>query len=132
MIVFYLLLVPLFCYLSFKNEFVKETLLQGWAPVIIAMFISSAAGAILKESNKFYPIITMYQPVINGVGGNLVAIFASRLSTSIQRSTPSGSYPVWAPNSFAKYPYETFFSSKSKFLKILFLVKLFKLLKLLK
>jgi solute carrier family 41 len=80
----------------------------------MAMLISSAAGAILRESNKVYPIITMYQPVINGVGGNLVAIFASRLSTSIHRSTTKGTYPTWAPKSFVSYPYETFFGATSE------------------
>jgi len=80
----------------------------------MAMLISSAAGAILRESNKIYPIIAMYQPVINGVGGNLVAIFASRLSTSIQRSTTKGTYPTWAPKSLVNYPYETFFGPTSE------------------
>lgn len=109
----YTLLIPVFCYVSWRNEFVKETLVQGWMPIIMAMLISSAAGAILKESNKVYPIITMYQPVINGVGGNLVAIFASRLSTSIHRSTTKGAYPTWAPKSIFKYPYETFLGASN-------------------
>lgn len=72
-----------------------------------------AAGAILRESNKIYPIVNIYQPVINGVGGNLVAIFASRLSTSIQRSSSAGEYPIWAPKNFISYPYQTFFGTEN-------------------
>lgn len=70
-----------------KNEFVKETLYNGWLPIIIAMlisrqvielfkknilsknkiiFLSSSAGVILGKSIELYSIIALYQPVING------------------------------------------------------------------
>lgn len=107
----YVILIPIFVYICYKNEFVKETLYQGWVPIIAAMLISTAAGAILDESNKTYSVVSVYQPVINGVGGNLVAIMASRLSTSIHRSSIKGEYPTWAPKSIFSYPYQTFFGS---------------------
>ena len=34
--------------------------------------------------------IAVFQPVINGVGGNLVAVQASRISTSLHRYGPIG------------------------------------------
>lgn len=34
--------------------------------------------------------IAVFQPVINGVGGNLVAVQASRISTSLHRHGPVG------------------------------------------
>lgn len=82
------------------------------------MLISSAAGIILKSSVEIYPIVAIYQPVINGVGGNLVAIFASRLSTSIHRTSTRGEYPSWTPKTLLNYPYETFFGKNSNFLLI--------------
>ena len=45
------------------------------------MSISSLGGLILdKAVNKFHGI-AVFQPVFNGVGGNLVAVQASRIST---------------------------------------------------
>lgn len=37
------------------------------------MLISSAGGYILGLANS-YPNLALYQPLINGVGGNLVAV----------------------------------------------------------
>lgn len=108
-IIVYVLLIPIFGFICHRNEFVKETLYQGWIPIISAMLISSVAGIGLRISIMSFPIVAVFQPVINGVGGNLVAIFASRLSTSIQRSTEKGNYPTWSPKSYLRYPYETFF-----------------------
>ena len=99
--------------MSYQNEFVNETLYQGWIPLISAMLIASVAGVILKTSVEIYPIVAIYQPVINGVAGNLVAIFSSRLSTSIHRTTIKGEYPSWRPKSYLSYPYETFFGTNS-------------------
>lgn len=109
----YVVLIPIFAYICYHNEFVKETLHQGWIPIIAAMLISSAAGAILDESNKIYSVVSIYQPVMNGVGGNLVAIMASRLSTSIHRTSIKGRYPDWSPKTYLAYPYQTFFGSKN-------------------
>ncbi len=99
--------------ICYKNEFVKETLYQGWVPVISAMLIASAAGFILGIGVKTYSVIAVYQPVVNGVGGNLVAIFASRLSTSLHRTSTMGVPASWQPNTFLSYPYHTFFGSKN-------------------
>lgn len=52
--------------------------------------------------------IAAFQPVINGVGGNLVAIFASRLSTALHRTSEQGSVPYWAPKKWYQYPLHTF------------------------
>ena len=45
--------------------------------------------------------------------GNLVAIFASRLSTSIHRTSVRGEYPSWTPQKYIYYPYQTFFGKLS-------------------
>ena len=61
-----------------------------------------------------YEDIAVFQPVVNGVGGNLVAIFASRLSTSLHRTSQLGFAPPWAPDSLCDYPVDTFIAKKSK------------------
>lgn len=60
-----------------------------------------------------YPGIKIYQPVVNGLGGNLVAIFASRLSTQLHLDCDMGRWCDWAPEKFYLYPKETFFAFKS-------------------
>ena len=61
-----------------------------------------------------YKSIAVFQPVVNGVGGNLVAIFASRLSTALHRTSSQGTKASWAPKKWYRYPLETFFGKSSK------------------
>ena len=69
---------------------------------------------MLSEVVKTYEIAAIYQPVVNGVGGNLVAIFASRLSTRLHKFPKSlGSWVSWAPRKFWLFPYETYFGRLS-------------------
>lgn len=64
----------------------KKVLHDGWVPVLSAMVISSLSGSILNQTIHRFPKVAAFQPVINGVAGNLVAVQASRLSTSLHRS----------------------------------------------
>lgn len=107
------MLVPVFMYYSYKNDFVRDALFNGWSPIIMAMIISSTGGFIMGFAVSRYEDIAVFQPVVNGVGGNLVAIFASRLSTSLHRTSQMGLPPVWAPDSLCDYPVDTFFSRKN-------------------
>ena len=73
--------MPFCVYLAKKNSSTIDVLYYGWTPVLLAMTISSIGGLILdKAVNKFHGI-AVFQPVFNGVGGNLVAVQASRIST---------------------------------------------------
>ena len=49
--------------------------------MLVAMTISSAGGLILDNAVAKFKGIAVFQPVFNGVGGNLVAVQASRIST---------------------------------------------------
>ena len=49
------------------------------------MVISSFGGTILNQTITKYPKVAAYQPVINGVAGNLVAVNASRISTHLHQ-----------------------------------------------
>lgn len=110
----YILLVPVFVYHSYKNDFVKDALYNGWVPIIMAMAISSAGGSIMGFAVNMYADIAVFQPVVNGVGGNLVAIFASRLSTVLHKTSTMGTKADWAPSNWFNYPFDTFFNKKSK------------------
>lgn len=68
----------------------KDTLISvlysGWTPVLIAMSISSMGGLILDKAVTKFEGIAVFQPVFNGVGGNLVAVQASRISSYLHFS----------------------------------------------
>ncbi|KAM3726804.1 Solute carrier family 41 member [Dirofilaria immitis] len=80
-IVTFMTTTPFWIYLARKNEGTTDVLENGWSPIIFSMLISSAGGFMLESTIKRFPKIAVFQPVINGVGGNLAAIQASRLAT---------------------------------------------------
>ncbi|KAG7154487.1 Solute carrier family 41 member 1-like [Homarus americanus] len=92
-VVGYLLSLPLWIWLAARNKHTKEVLYSGWTPVISAMMISSMGGLILDFTVSNYKGIAVFQPVINGVGGNLVAVQASRISTALHAAAPLGKMP---------------------------------------
>ncbi|XP_041982238.1 solute carrier family 41 member 1-like [Aricia agestis] len=81
-------LVPICGYVAWKNNFTRQALDEGWVPVVSAMVISSAGGLILDYTVSNYKGVAVFQLVINGIGGNMVAVHASRLSTLLH----TGSY----------------------------------------
>lgn len=75
--------VPVCGYIAWKNNFTRQALDEGWVPVVSAMVISSAGGLILDYTVSNYKGIAVFQLVINGIGGNMAAVHASRLSTAL-------------------------------------------------
>lgn len=85
-----LCLVPLWAVISYKNSFTKQVLYSGWIPIISAVAISSGGGYILNFAVARFKEIAACQPVINGVGGNLVAVQACRISTYLHQKAKPG------------------------------------------
>lgn len=92
-IIIFLLLTPLWVLIAKQNCYTKEVLYSGWTPVISAMGISSIGGCILDFAVDKFHGIAVFQPVINGVGGNLVAVQASRISTYLHKKSKLGLLP---------------------------------------
>ncbi|KAM9814288.1 solute carrier family 41 member 3-like [Neosynchiropus ocellatus] len=92
----FLLLVPGWVMIACQSQPIKAVLKSGWQPVILAMSISSIGGLILDKSvsNPDYEGMAVFTPVINGVGGNLVAIQASRMSTYLHYWSVPGALPL--------------------------------------
>ena len=82
---FYVLITPPLVKGAWNSRQTKKILISGWTPVLAAMTISSLGGKILNVFIVAYPGMAAYQPVINGVAGNLVAVQASRISTSLHK-----------------------------------------------
>jgi len=91
----YFLILPLFLYMAWNNKHTVEVLQTGWTPVLMAMLISSGGGLILDHAVEIFKGITVFAPVMNGAGGNLVAIQASRMTTYLHANTNSlmGTFP---------------------------------------
>ena len=101
----YLLLCPTFITGAKHHPDTREILVNGWTPVLSAMVISSLGGRILSGAVATFPDIAVFQPVINGVAGNLVGIQASRVSTELHRTSRLGRMPkdlekqnLWSPS----------------------------------
>ncbi|MEQ2260721.1 hypothetical protein XENORESO_000605, partial [Xenotaenia resolanae] len=108
----FLALIPLWVVLARKSPQIREVLRSGWQPVIVAMSISSFGGLILDKtvSDPNFKGMAVFTPVINGVGGNLVAIQASRISTYLHFWSDPGVLPSKMSQHWPN-PCITFFSS---------------------
>lgn len=87
------LLVPVWAYVAYKNQYTNKVLFCGWTPVIAAMIISSIGGLVLDFTVSAFKGVAVFQLVINGVGGNLVAVQASRISTELHSVSTLGRLP---------------------------------------
>merc|ERR1711949_47481 len=75
----YCALLPALLYLAYRNPHT--------AAVLAAMLISSGGGMILDRAVTTFRGIAVFSPVMNGAGGNLVAIQASRMTTYLNKAT---------------------------------------------
>uniref|UniRef100_A0A8D0CJX9 Solute carrier family 41 member n=1 Tax=Scleropages formosus TaxID=113540 RepID=A0A8D0CJX9_SCLFO len=119
----FLILIPLWVVLARRSPHIREVLTSGWQPVIVAMSISSFGGLILDKtvSDPSFEGVAIFTPVINGVGGNLVAIQASRISTYLHIWSIPGVLPYKMQQHWPN-PCVVFFSSgiNSKSARVLF------------
>lgn len=108
---FFMCLTPLWIVISSKHPASRTLLHSGWEPVITAMVISSIGGLILDKtvSDPNLAGIVVYTPVINGIGGNLVAIQSSRISTHLHFHCSPGEVPDEAKGCY--YPCRTFWGT---------------------
>ncbi|XP_029429148.1 solute carrier family 41 member 1 [Rhinatrema bivittatum] len=122
---FFVALLPLWIIIAKRSQTTREVLYSGWEPVIVAMAISSAGGLILDKtvSNPNFAGMAVFTPVINGVGGNLVAVQASRISTYLHMQGMPGE-GTEAPPCKCPNPCGTFFSAdvNSRSTRVLFLL----------
>lgn len=123
--VFFLSLIPLWVFVARRSVQIREVLRSGWQPVIVAMSISSFGGLILDRtvSDPNFEGMAVFTPVINGVGGNLVAIQASRISTYLHSWSVPGVLPYKMRQHWPN-PCVSFFSTgvNSKSARVLFLL----------
>ncbi|CAJ0604379.1 unnamed protein product [Cylicocyclus nassatus] len=86
MLFFFYLIAGVGAVVASRDHFTVEVLKHGWWAVLAAMTLTTLSGFILKTAMHKYPPIAAFQPLINGVGGNLVSVQASRISTGLHRA----------------------------------------------
>lgn len=89
----FLALLPLWFCIAFKNPTVRQVVITGWTPILCAMSISVGAGQILDMAAHCYKLMAVFQPVISGVGGNLVVVQTCRMTTLLGRRSTLGNHP---------------------------------------
>ena len=126
-----LALIPIWSLVANRNKYTRQVLYSGWTPVVSAMAISSFGGCILDFAVSRFRGIAVFQPVINGkafllkranqlsnrelyprsgVGGNLIAVQASRLSTYLHQRYRLGDLDK-KEREFSWSPMKTFFAN---------------------
>ncbi|KAL3120961.1 hypothetical protein niasHT_002589 [Heterodera trifolii] len=112
-ILFFLLLLPACAIVAWSDASARQVLRYGWSPIIFSMMISSSGGFVLERAIRNFRQMALYQPVMNGVGGNLAAVAASKLSTFYHRTAQLGILPnEWTMGRFCSIS-RAFFSPDS-------------------
>nr|XP_045375073.1 solute carrier family 41 member 3 [Camelus bactrianus] len=90
-------LTPLWVLIARQSPPALKVLKFGWVPIVLAMVISSFGGLILNKtvSSQQYKGMAVFAPIVCGVGGNLVAIQTSRVSTYLHVWSMPGVLPLW-------------------------------------
>uniref|UniRef100_A0A7E4VGU1 Divalent cation transporter n=1 Tax=Panagrellus redivivus TaxID=6233 RepID=A0A7E4VGU1_PANRE len=78
---------PIWAVAACRDGAAKIVLETGWTPIVLSMLLSSGGGFVLEKAMQSYKQMALFQPVINGVGGNLAAVHASRLSTFFHKNS---------------------------------------------
>ncbi|XP_011198545.2 solute carrier family 41 member 1 isoform X1 [Bactrocera dorsalis] len=89
----YLVLLPMWVAIVLKNKYTRPVLKSGWVPVLSALCISGLGGLVLDASVEIFSGFVVFQPIINGIGGNLVSVQASKISTMLHQSSIIGIIP---------------------------------------
>lgn len=90
---FFLVLLPFWILIVLKNKYTSSVLKSGWVPILSALLISGGGGLVLERMVESFEGFEVFQPVINGIGGNLVSVQASRMSTMLHQSSIMGILP---------------------------------------
>ena len=105
-------LLPLWFFIAWKNEYTRQSVPSGWIPIFIAVLLSTCSGFILDYATYGFIRYAVFQPVINGIGGNLVAVHSSRMSTSLHKTSSLGDLPVGTKQ--FRSPFRAFFDEEGE------------------
>ncbi|KAJ8707453.1 hypothetical protein PYW08_010705 [Mythimna loreyi] len=121
----YYSLLPLWVFIVWRNKYTKKVLTSGWTPVISALFISGVGGIVLDKAVDHYRGYEVFQPIVNGIGGNLVCVQSSRLATHLHQTAIPGELPE--NTRLIEWPWKTLFygTAAAKVARMLLILALF-------
>ncbi|XP_039761078.1 solute carrier family 41 member 1-like isoform X2 [Pararge aegeria] len=103
----YYSLLPIWVFIVWRNKYTKTVLTTGWTPVISALFISGVGGIVLDQAVDKFHGYEVFQPIVNGIGGNLVCVQSSRLATHLHQTAIPGELPE--NTRIIEWPWKTLF-----------------------
>ncbi|KAL9878234.1 solute carrier family 41 member 1 isoform 2-T2 [Glossina fuscipes fuscipes] len=103
----YMFLLPLWIIVVLKNKYTRPILKTGWVPVLSALCISGLGGLVLDAAVEIFNGFVVFQPIINGIGGNLVSVQASKISTMLHQTSIIGIIPPHTK--IFEYPWRALF-----------------------
>ncbi|XP_074600564.1 solute carrier family 41 member 1-like [Brevipalpus obovatus] len=105
-------IIPFLALIASKQKCTRRLLVTSWFPICGAMLLQITGGLIMEHSLEHFTKLAAFQPVINGVGGNLAAVQTSRISTYLHRRAPKKCLPEGDEN-VCSYPGKVFFNEAS-------------------
>lgn len=96
-IVGFVLMLPLWMWLALRHKHTAVVLRQGWTPVLSALFISGLGGIVLDKVVGDFKGFVVFNPIVNGIGGNLASVQASRTATMLHATNPMGVLSDYSP-----------------------------------
>ncbi|CRK91288.1 CLUMA_CG004966, isoform A [Clunio marinus] len=103
----YFVILPFWVILVLRNRYTRPVLKSGWVPVLSALMISGLSGLVLQRAQDDFSGFVVFSPIINGIGGNLVSVQASKISTMLYQSSLPGIIPPFTK--IVEYPWRTLF-----------------------
>lgn len=92
--VYLLLLLPIYVSIVMGNKYTQALLFSSmWISVFGALFISQFGGYVLSSSVDKYQGFSIFSPIINGVGGNLVSVQANNMGSLLYQRVELGKMP---------------------------------------
>ncbi|OTF78146.1 hypothetical protein BLA29_007727 [Euroglyphus maynei] len=84
---FFIAIFPFLAWFTCRDESNRKILLGmgAWLPILLSMLIAFVSGFVLRFGAVAFNFMSLFQPLINGVGGNLAAITTSRYSTELHK-----------------------------------------------
>ena len=101
-------LLPIFWRVAKSEELCSPVLKTGWPPILTSLAVSQVAGILLEQNMlRFKGIAVLVH--INGIGGNLGSIYASRLCSSLHTGKTEEELKIWLSLLFANLPLQSIF-----------------------
>ncbi|CAJ0580216.1 unnamed protein product, partial [Mesorhabditis spiculigera] len=115
LLVAFVLLLPMCAYCALKTDLGRRTLKFCWVSLTVSALLQCIGGCILNYTARRYPDCTLYQPILTGIAGNRVGVYASRLGTFLHSkgNLKTGTFPDQLPYLKMANPLRVFYRSDS-------------------